>query len=152
MSEFSLCCYSFIPFPHSERNPKFALGADVYAHAPHDKLKKYNDKNHALAIWLDIETQEWVVRKEYREIVVQTMNSKNVSLNGVQMLMFSSGQTTNFQDAYRGKDFQEALDMCTILSHKYWGLQTRWTKCSHTYESHCCKKYKNRYAWKGDDK
>ena len=140
---FSLCCYSFVPYPHSDSNPKFALGADVYAHIPFQVQKKYNDKNHALGIWLDIETQEWVVRKEYREQTIQTIN-----MSDVKGIMLSSGSTTSFQEAYRGKNFQEALDMCTILSNKYWESETEWIACSHNYELHCCKKYRDRYALK----
>lgn len=150
MSErtFTLCEFSFVPYPHSEENPKFALGADVYAYIPHDSQKKYHDKNHALAIWLDIETQEFVVRKEYCEVVL--INPRKISLNSVQMLMFSNKLTNNFQEVYRGKDFQEALNMCTILSNKYWDSETRWTSCSHNHESYCCKKYKDNHAYRGD--
>lgn len=146
MSEFSLCCYSFIPYPHSEKRPKFALGADVYAHAPYDKLKKYKDKNHALAIWLDIETQEWVVRKEYRDQIIETENINN----GAQIVMVSSGPTKRFQEVYRGKIFQEALNQCTILSNKYWEIETEWIACTHNYESFCCEKYKENYAYRGN--
>jgi len=145
MDEFSLCCYSFIPFPHEEKNPRFALGADVYTHVPQDKLKKYNDKNHALAIWLDIVSQEWVVRKEYRNRIVLTISLKA----GMRGVMLSSGQTINFQEVYRGKDFQEALKICTIFSHKYWDSEMQWIECTHQGESHCCKKYKDNYAYRG---
>lgn len=144
MSEYILCVYSFVPYPHNEKNPKFALGADIYAHVPYNKLKKYNDKNHSLAIWLDVFTQEFVVRKEYKDQNIQTINLKNET-RGV---IISSGEIKYFQEIYRGKDFQEALNMCTILSHKYWESNTQWVSCSHQGESYCCKNYKDKYAYK----
>ena len=145
MSEriFSLCCYSFVPYPHSGPNPKFALGADIYFHIPLKTQKKYNDKNHSLAIWLDIKTQEWVVRKEYREQMIQS-----IDMGDVKGVMISNGITQHFQEVYRGRNFQEALDMCTLLSHKYWDLETQWVACSHNFESFCCKRYKDKHAYK----
>lgn len=140
---FSLCQYSFVPYPHSEPNPKFALGADVYAQIPGDMQKKHDDKNHALAIWLDIETQEWVVRKEYNMRQIRTIRQGNMS-----GILLTSGKTIKFEEAYRGKDFQEALNQCTILSHFYWGFETEWVACSHSYEGWCCEKHKDSYAFK----
>lgn len=143
LRKFTLCCYSFVPYPHDDPNPQFALGADVYAQIPSDMAKKYKDDNHALAIWLDIATQEWVVRKEYNKRQIRTIKQGNMS-----GILLTSGKTIAFVEVYRGKDFQKALDQCTILQNKYWGSETKWTKCTHVYESHCCKKYKDRYAWK----
>lgn len=145
--EFILCQYSFVPFPHSEKNPKFALGADVYAHIPYDKQKEYNDPNHALGIWLDIKTQEWVVRKEYFKMQVQTLKI-TLKINNISGVMFHPGDKKTFKEIYRGKDLQEALNQCTILSHKYWDSELEWTACTHTYELYCCKKYKDKYAFR----
>jgi hypothetical protein len=144
MTEFTLCCYSFIPYPHHDPNPKFALGADVYAHIPLDKWDP--SENHALAIWLDIGTQEWVVRKEYHQ---QKVHKVPVG-NRMNIVMISHEPIKKFRDVYRGKDFQEALNQCTIQSHKYWGFESEWKACSHNYESWCCKKNKQKYAYRGE--
>jgi len=128
---YRLCEYSFVPYPHEEKNPKFALGADVYAHIPWKKAKKYKDRNHALAIWQDIASKEWVVRKEYREA-----NIRSFALGTI----ISNNTLDEYEEIYRGYNFQEALDMCTIMGHKYWGSKTEWKACDHgKYMSFCCK-------------
>ena len=136
---YSLCEYSFVPFPHGIKNPKFALGADVYAHIPSKSSKKYKERNHALAIWKDIETKEFVVRKEFQQRSIITFVTKLTQIAE----MITNNSTGSFEEVYRGNDFQKALDMCTIYGHKYWGHETEWKACDHgDYMQHCCKNWK----------
>lgn len=135
-----LCEHSFVPFPHSEKNPKFALGADVYAHIPDKTAKRYGDRNHALAIWKDIQTKEWVVRKEFRQESIMVFT---VGQSDQKALLQTNVPTGKFQEVYRGNNFQDALDMCTIYANKYWGFETEWKACTHDkYMKSCCKNWK----------
>lgn len=137
-----LCEYSFVPFPHSEDNPEFALGADVYAQIPDKTAKKYKDRNHALAIWQDRTTKEWVVRKEFRQTQITTFALENnkIALQKIQGILQTNVPTGKWQDVYRGNDFQDALNMCTIYANKYWSFETEWKACTHeSYMRSCCK-------------
>ena len=132
-----LCEYSFVPYPHNEKNPKFALGADVYAHIPHKTAKKYGDRNHALAIWQDRQTKEWVVRKEFRQQSIVAFNISGLKNKIAEMI--TNVPTGKWVEVYRGTSFQEALNICTIYANKYWGFETEWKACTHgKYMRSCC--------------
>jgi len=138
---FWLCEYSFVPYPHNEKNPQFALGADVYAHIPDKTCKKYGDRNHALAIWQDRHTKEWVVRKEFRQQSIVKFTFANIEQ---QVEMITNESTGKWEEVYRGNSFQEALNICTIYANKYWGLETEWKACTHgEYMRSCCKREEN---------
>ena len=139
-NHYYLCEYSFVPYPPSEKNPKFALGADVYAHIPSKEAKKYGDRNHALAIWKDIQTKEFVVRKEFRQQSIMTFGIAGSNIAGILQTNIPNGK---WEEIYRGTDFQAALDMCTIYGHKYWGHKNEWKACDHgPYQHGCCKNWK----------
>ena len=133
-NHYYLCEYSFVPFPHNEKNPKFALGADIYAWISHNLAKKYRDRNHALAIWKDMNTNEFVVRKEFREATIVSF------FGGVIQTNIPNGR---WEEVYRGINFQEALDICTIYGHKYHNSKSEWKACDHSsYQRWCTKHWK----------
>ena len=126
---FWLCEHSFVPYPHNEQNPQFGLGADVYAFIPNKTAKKYGDRNHALAIWKDLHTGEFVVRKEFRQQSIVLFTIPNLKNQLGEMITNKS--TGKWEEVFRGNDFQAALDMCVIYTDKYWGFETEWKACTH---------------------